>query len=171
MSSNSMCVRCALVLASCMILAMCTIGEKHVKHATPRNYVISGLIHHEPGMWCKCRIELRSDTALIKNGDPDPTHGSFTLALTLAQAQELRKFHIFDSDGALNEFYFDRDLLKDSLIAIDFQLKVLPRNYRVIMGVASHSSVVTYDTVWTDLNGYPVSKVVSDSLWRDIPHK
>lgn len=163
--------RSMVAYVTCIMLINCTMSDEQLRHVKPLNYVLSGMIHHEPNMACKCQMECRSATAIIKNGYPDPAYGNFTISLTAAQAEELRTFHIFDSDGVLNEFEFDRRLLKDSVIPIDFHLKVLPRNYRVLAGIISHSDVTTSDTIWEDLNGYRVSKAVSDSLWRDIPHK
>lgn len=149
----------------------CLLQTAAHKHISPKEYHFSGTIYKEYGGARYSKMQCRSDSGLIKHGLPDLNNGSYHLSLSAQEANALLLFRIIDGDGDATDFEFDRQRLKDSIITIDFHLKTIPRNYRVEVTSTEHPPTVKYDTIWVDLNGKRVSKVLGDSLWRDIPHK
>lgn len=147
----------------------CTGSTNRLPRTTPQHYIITGTITKELGKPCNCKLECHSNAGLIKVGQPDPAYGNYSLVLTAQQAKVLRRFHILDADSVTNIFEFDHELLQDSAITLDFKLRALPKPYRIVMGIRSHSPERTYDTIWVDLKGHRVSKAHSDSVWRRVP--
>lgn len=133
------------------------------------DYTITGTICKEYGGARYTKMACYSDTELIKYGEPDLDHGNYRMTLTLPDAERLRRFHIIDAGGMVTEFDFDRRLLKDSIINIDFNLRTLPKPYKVKMAITSHPNSRSYDTLWLDLDGRTVTRAYSDSVWRRVP--
>jgi len=140
-------------------------------HSTPEVYTISGIIYKAYGGARNCKMQCLSDLGLIKYVFPDLNSGAYSVSLSASEANALRRFKVVDADGDATTFVFDRHLFKDTSITIDLALKTIPRNYEIIVTSTEHPSNVTYDTIWKDLKGRRITKVLSDSLWRGIPHK
>lgn len=151
------------------LIVGCAKNGNRLWRETPLHYTIAGTIYDEYGGASNSRMGCYSFSRLMKYVQPDLKHGNYTIALTPTQATELRHFQIISWDDVTTEFAFDRRLLKDSIITLDFKLRTLPKPYKVHMAVTEHPPSRSYDTLWLDLKGRRVTKAYSDSVWRRVP--
>ena len=165
-SSTTACSLCVLA-----IIASCT-GIRTTKQPIPQNFILQGIVYNENGAAPSCRMSCLSVSGLLKDGEPDLRTGHYKLSLSADQANALHRFRFIRDNGDTSYIAFDQQQLRDSIINLDFRLTTMPRNYVVVTSSAVHQpSADVTDTIWLDLNGKRVSKAVSDSLWRNIPHK
>ena len=169
-TASSCPVICGLLIAT--LLWGCFGTATTTRHWAHQNYRLHGTIFDVHGGALNCRLACLSDHGLIMHGAPDPRTGQYSITLSSEQTQALHRLRIVDALGDTSHFQFDHELLRDSIIHMDMMLKYIPRNYIVLIQSSAHepySGVI--DTIWLDLNGKRVSKAISDSLWRDIPHR
>lgn len=148
----------------------CMKSKRTVQRTLTRSYTISGGIYNHGGV-PYCRMRCWSDLRIMKFVHPDERTGKYSIDLTHVEAEALRRFQIIDSGQDTSFFEFDRNLLVDSIISIDFRLRTLLRQYYIERALTDPPRINLSDTIWIDPQGKPVSKPASDSLWRDIPHR
>lgn len=160
--------------ASAIVLftTSCYLEVKTHRAKTPSSFVLQGSVLSNNGGVASCRMSCLSASGLLKHGEPDPRTGRYRLSLTVDQANILDKFRFITDNGDTSFVSFDKELLCDSIIDLDFRLATKRRNYVVVTSSSVHQPHAdVFDTIWLDLNGKRVPRSVSDSLWKDIPHK
>lgn len=162
----------AWVSAISIFITSCYVGTKTNKPTIPTNIVLQGSITSMNGGVPSCRMSCFSGSGLLKHGEPDPRTGRYRLSLTIDQAYTLDKFRFITDNGDTSFASFDKELLRDSIIDLDFRLATKRRNYVVVTSSSVHQPHAdVIDTIWLDLNGKRVTRSVSDSLWKEIPHR
>lgn len=162
----------AWITTIAVFVTSCYVGGKTNKPTIPKSIVLQGSVMSENGGVPSCRMSCLSATGLLKHGEPDARTGRYRLSLTMDEASILDKFRFITDNGDTSFVSFNKELLRDSIIDLDFRLATKRRNYVVVTSSSVHQPHAdVIDTIWLDLNGKRVPRYVSDSLWKDIPHK
>lgn len=145
--------------------------SEHISIPISKYVTFKGVVRDAQGDGFYAVIRCFSDSSLLSGAVSDVQNGTFSFNLPRSLASIMDRFEVSSIGFHTLSQPFDKMLLSDSTITLEFVLTLSPVRYTLVTGTISHIGHSTSDTIWLDPAGNRVTKEVSDSLWRDIPHK